>query len=168
MMPSQATRLVRHWHGMLGHLARLARDRRGGPAMEFALIGPVLAVCLVFGYDLGNALQQHIRMREAVRAGGLYAVSFPTDFTGAMSAISAAVPDWNASNEGFSVKAVSWNCYCWTSVSNTSSVINCAGSCSTSTQELQRFVSFSATKSFSALFLTNITLISVNHVARVQ
>lgn len=159
---------MRRWRGMLGQLARLGRNEHGGPAMEFALIGPVLAVCLVFVYDLGNALQQHIRMREAVRAGGLYAVSFPTDFTGMVSTVSAAVPDWNASNEGLSVRTVSWNCYCWTSVTNTSSALDCASSCSTSTQELQRFVSFSATKSFSALFLTNITLISVNHVSRVQ
>lgn len=154
-----------------GKLRALWRNKRGGPALEFALIAPILTTCLIFVYDLGNSLQEHIRLREAVRAGGLYAVYFNASFDGMTSAVRAAVPEWTPDNVSLTVPAVTWACYCWTSTTNVSAPTACTpaapGNCASSV-EMQRFVSFRATKRFSAIFLTNMSLVSVNHVVRVQ
>ena len=60
--------------------------------MEFALIAPILVVAAFATFDLGNAAQQQIELQEAVRAGAVYASSFPTDPTGIAAAVKNAVP----------------------------------------------------------------------------
>ena len=73
--------------------ARLCRDRRGVSAIEFALIAPAM-VALMFGaYDFGNAAQQQIQLQAAVRAGGAYAISRPTDGPGIQAAVTGALPN---------------------------------------------------------------------------
>jgi Flp pilus assembly protein TadG len=55
--------------------------RRGMAALEFALAAPL--VVLVFGavYDLGRAIDQTIRLANAVRAGAQYAIAYPDQTT---------------------------------------------------------------------------------------
>lgn len=155
-------------------LHALRHDRRGGPAMEFAVIAPILVVVMIFAFDLGNALQQRIRLAEAVRAGGLFALSYPTDTSNAVNttairnAVTNAVSDWS----DLSTPTVTMACYCWNRSANTfGSAIDCVAATSTtcaSTAELQRFITISASRPFSPLLVSNLTSIAYSHVVRFQ
>ncbi len=74
---------------VFGHFCR---DRRGVSALEFAIIAPVIVLLLLGAYDLGNAAQRQIRLLEAVRSGGAYALSWPTDVSGIETAVANALP----------------------------------------------------------------------------
>ncbi len=155
--------MIRRMHAWL-QIGRLAlRQRRGAIAVEMAIVAPILALCLISVYDLGNALQQHIRLREAVRAGGLFAQTYPDDLSGIQSAVTSAVSDWN----NVSVSTPNRYCECWNLANNTfSSTNSCNSECSSGTQ--LGFVSVSASRPFSAMFLTGITTILARHEVRYQ
>jgi len=86
---------VRLMHRVCGRpLRAVLGDRRGIAATEFAIIGGVLLTLVLAAYDLGSAVQQSIRLTLAVRAGGQYAVSFPTDATGINAAFTNALPSY--------------------------------------------------------------------------
>jgi Flp pilus assembly protein TadG len=79
---------------------RLGRDRRGAAAVEFAFIAPAMVAVMFGAYDFGNAAQQQIQLQQAVRAGGAYAISRPTDKTGIQNAVNAALPSgWTLTND---------------------------------------------------------------------
>jgi Flp pilus assembly protein TadG len=69
---------------------RLAHDRRGAAAMEFALVAPVL--CLVFAgiVDLGNMVYTRMRVRDALNTGAQHALVQAQDLTAAKGAQLAA------------------------------------------------------------------------------
>jgi Flp pilus assembly protein TadG len=152
-------------HTLRTQLRRLANDRSGGPALEFAIIAPILVVCLIFTFDLGNALQTRIRLGEAVRAGGLYATSYNDDMTLVATAVTNAVPDWTDVTVATPVLA----CYCWASSTGVFTTVTCSTvtSCA-SGSEMRRYVSISVSRPFSPILLTNISTIAFDHVARVQ
>jgi len=50
-------------------LGRFARDRRGGPAVEFALTAPILVLLIMGVIAVGFEVDARIKAREAVRAG---------------------------------------------------------------------------------------------------
>jgi len=74
---------------------RLARCLRGVSALEFAFVAPVLALLVMGGIDLGNAVQQTLRLEAAARAGAQYAFSRPDDANGITAAIRANLPGWD-------------------------------------------------------------------------
>jgi Flp pilus assembly protein TadG len=79
-------------------LAGSRKPRGGTAAMEFALVAPIMVLLFMAAFDLGNAAQQLIVLNQAVRAGGVYANSFPTDTTGITNAVTNALPsDWAGS-----------------------------------------------------------------------
>ncbi len=155
-------------------LRMLLQDRRGGPAMEFAVISPILVVCTIFAYDLGNALQQRIRLAEAVRAGGLYALYYPTqsdlsvNSTAIAAAVTNAVPEWTDVSVSTPVMA----CYCWDRTTSTfGSAVTCSTADSTtcgSTGELRRYITISASRPFRPVLMTNLSSVSYSHVVRYQ
>ena len=151
---------------LLRHGRRVLRQRRGIVAVEFALIASVLAVSLSSVYDLGNALQQNIRMREAVRAGGLYAQYYSEDTTGIQNAVTAAVSNWT----NVTVNSVTRFCECWNSTTNAfTATISCADtSTCASGNAKQGFVTVTASRPFNAMFLPGMTTTSVTHVTRFQ
>jgi Flp pilus assembly protein TadG len=118
------------------------RDRRGASALEFGAVGAVLAGLLLGVWDVGNAVQQQIRLTEALRAAAEYARSFPTDSTGISDAVTRALPSG------------------WTNV--TVSV------CAAPTCTPQGFISLSASRPFSAALIRSITSISASYVIRYQ
>lgn len=84
----------------------LRRDARGVAAAEFALIAPILAALLFGVFNIGNLVYQQSVLQQALRAGGLYALSFPTQ-TGAlnspnsgiaMAIMQALPPTWTDAN----------------------------------------------------------------------
>src|SRR3954451_24792019 len=67
-------------------------DQCGISALEFVVIAPLMLTMVLGVYDVGNAIQQSIELRQAVRAGGQYALAFP-DALDIPSKISAAITD---------------------------------------------------------------------------
>lgn len=75
-------------------LRRLRKDRRGVAALEFAVIGLMMVTFLLAAYDFGNAAQQQIALQQAVKAGGEYALNYPTATSGGIqAAVTNALPD---------------------------------------------------------------------------
>jgi hypothetical protein len=71
--------------------------RRGTAALEFALVAGVLFLIVGATVDIGSAVQQRVTMGGALRAAGLYAMSFPTNAQGIKCAVGQALPGWPAS-----------------------------------------------------------------------
>ncbi|MGD0103354.1 MAG: TadE/TadG family type IV pilus assembly protein [Rhodopila sp.] len=63
----------------------------GVAAAEFALIAPVLIAMMLSVYDIGNAVWQRLLLQQALRAGGQYAMSFPTQTSGITQVITASL-----------------------------------------------------------------------------
>ncbi|KAA2211299.1 TadE/TadG family type IV pilus assembly protein [Teichococcus oryzae] len=121
-------------------LARLRRCRRGVSALEFALVGPVLALLALGGFDLGNAALQSLRLAAAARAGAQYAFTQPTDSAGITAAIRANLPGWT----DVTVPAPVLVCRCEDGTS-----VNCAGgACGGIPPAL--YVTLAATRPFTA------------------
>jgi Flp pilus assembly protein TadG len=77
---------------------KFVRDRRGTAALEFMLIALALFTLLLAVAGFGDITQRQIALQEAVRAGGEYARSFPTDQTGIQNAVTQALPSgWTLS-----------------------------------------------------------------------
>ena len=82
----------------------LFHDRRGVSAIEFALIGSLLAMLMLAAFDFGKAILQEIQLQEAVRAGGVYATNQPTDVGGIQNAVASALPSgWVLTGGGAAV-----------------------------------------------------------------
>jgi Flp pilus assembly protein TadG len=75
--------------------AAALRDRKGVSTLEFGLVAPVLILVLLGVFDLGNALQQSIRLESAARAGAQYAFAYPGDEAGIAAAVRANLTGWS-------------------------------------------------------------------------
>lgn len=147
-------------------LSRLTRNRRGIAAVEFALIAPILVVCLLAVYDLGRALQQQIRLNQAVEAGGLYAMTWFDRTSEIVSVVSVA-----AGNMGnVSIYGPVAYCQCWNSVTSAVNPQTCTFSTSSpcGTSVFRRFVSIGASRSVTPIFFTTLTTTSVKNVVLTQ
>jgi Flp pilus assembly protein TadG len=60
--------LARHGH----------QDRHGTAAVEFALVATAMFILLLGGYDVAHVLQIRLQLQQALRAGGQYAMAFPS------------------------------------------------------------------------------------------
>jgi len=95
---------------ILNAFGRLHPDRRGVSALEFAIIAPIMVTLMLGTYDFGNAVQQQIDLQEAVRAGGAYALSHPTDVGGIQNIVKNSLPTgWALTNTG-GVATVACSC----------------------------------------------------------
>ena len=140
---------------------RLWRDRRGVSALELALLGPLLALLLLGTVDVGGIVQQGLLLRQAVRAGALYAVQWPTDTTGMTNAITAALP----SGVNATVATPTTSIACWSSGNPVAVATN--GTCGTG-QTQQTYVTLSVSKSYSPLLLSSLNSVSASNVVRTQ
>ncbi len=141
--------------------ARLWQDRRGVSALELALLGPLLVLLMLGTLDVGTVMQQSLLLRQAVRAGALYAVQWPTDTTGMANAISAALP----SGVNATVATPTTSYVCWSSSGGIVPATN--GTCGTG-QTLQTLVTLSASKTYSPWLLSSLNSISASNVIRTQ
>jgi Flp pilus assembly protein TadG len=77
----------------IASLVRAARrDQRGVAAAEFALIAPVVITLLLGGIDIATLVQIRLQLQGALRAGGQYALAFPTQTGGITAAVQQAMP----------------------------------------------------------------------------
>jgi len=146
---------------------RTPQSRRGIAAAEFALIAPIMVVCLVAVYDLGRALQQQIRLNQAVEAGGMFAIYFPANSAGMTSVVSAAVSSWT----NVSVATPSTTCFCYNTGTSVLASIACSftsvNSCG-GTSVFRRYISLGASRPVTPIFFTTMTTTSVQHVVQAQ
>lgn len=165
-------------------LDALLRDRRGVAAAEFSIVAVLMLVLAIAAYDIGGAVAQYMRLAEAVRAGGQYALSYPTQLTSASSCpatslsspaapTSAACAMTQALPSGWTDVTTSISCTCVGSSSTTtttscSSVSNCGSSAT------QRYVTLEASRAFSSILppaiyaFTPLSNTSVSYVVRIQ
>lgn len=79
--------------------ALLRRRDRAVSALEFALVMPTLVLILLAIADLGNAMQQSIRLSAAARIGAQVALSQPQDTAAIRAAVTSALTGWAISSE---------------------------------------------------------------------
>jgi Flp pilus assembly protein TadG len=148
-------------------IAQLARARRGIAAVEFALIAPIMVVCLLAVYDLGRALQQQIRLNQALAAGGMFAIYYPRDSAGMANVVSAAVSSWT----DVTVATPTTACYCYNAGTDASTSISCTfttqGSC-TGSNVFRRYITLGASRPVTPIFFSMMNTTSVQHVVQVQ
>jgi hypothetical protein len=138
----------------------LARDRRGVVAIEFAIISLVLGTLTLGAFDLGNAAQQQIQLQAAVRAGGAYAATYPTDPAGIQNAVTNALPTgWTLS----SPPVVACSCLS-SSTGSTSSTICTAPNCSTDA----KIITIQAQMAYASLTGLLANQIAATYVVRYQ
>jgi Flp pilus assembly protein TadG len=145
-------------HSMLG---RLFRDQRGISALEFAIIGTLMAGSIAAAVDLGDAAQQRIQLQQGVRAGGAYALQYPTDTTGITNAIKNALPSsWQAAA---TISTPTTSCGCWDGSTLTASAsCSCSGS-----NSLEKFMTLSVSTPYSPI-MSGITTNTASYVIRFQ
>ena len=140
-------------------------DRRGVSAIEFGVTVPIIVMIILGTYDLGNLVQQRMKLSDAVRAGGQYAMSYPTSTSGIQGAITAALPTgWS----GVTVGSPTMSCACW-SAGGGETTASCAADPVCSAGEVtERFVTLTASRVYTPLLLVSFTSVSASYVARVQ
>ena len=151
-------------HVCFAHLLAHAtvRGRRGIATIEFGMVMAAIVVIVLGTYDTGNYLLQQMKLSEAAEVGGQYAVSYPLDNAGALSAVDAALPtDWISD---VTVTGPSMTCTC------ESSGIGDAPTCSTTcpTGAIERYVSVTLQRNYSPLLVKSLTSTSATYVARIQ
>ena len=136
---------------------RLFRDRRGVAALVLAAILPVLAITLMAVINLGDAIQQNLRLEAAARAGAQYAMFAPSDQAGIQSAELGAVPGWN----DITIQPPTTSCVC----PGVGAVSCTATTCSVA---LERYVSIVVTRTFDGLLLTDLTTLQGDMTLRIR
>ena len=145
--------------GFLRRCLRILRgDRRGVSALEFVLVMPLVGLIMLATADLGNALQQSIRLETATRAGAQYAFSFPSDTAGIRNQVLTTLSGWN----NVTVPDPTLVCRC---PGNTS--VNCSNEDSCS-QPTERFVSIRASRPFSASIVPNLSVVEGRAEVRIR
>lgn len=131
------------------------RWRSGVSSLEFALIMPILLAMLVGLTEWGLAIDSRIQLQTAVRAGAQYALRMPTDTAGIASAVRAAVPE----RTDLSVPAPTMSCEC------AGAAAECSGACAGG---MERFLTVSASHSYTPLTPVGPTLIAADVTLRIQ
>jgi Flp pilus assembly protein TadG len=69
-----------------------AQCRRGVAAIEFGITMAIIVVVVLGTYDIGNYVLQQMKLADAAHVGGQYAISYPIDTAGAISAVDSVLP----------------------------------------------------------------------------
>ena len=126
-------------------LKRLAAHRGGNIALEFGLAFPILALLLFGMLDLGRFSMQKSAMLQGAQEGANYGVQYPTDSSGINSTAQNAT--------GLTGVTATNNVFCECTAGTT---VSCSSTC-TGGGTLKKYVSVTATKSFSSV-LSSTTL----------
>lgn len=154
---------------MLG-ARRRGRDR-GVSALEFALTAPILAFVMFFVVDLGNGLQQLIRIEAAARAGAQVAFTEASEPDAIRTAVRQSLQNWPLTTDtpaGDVTVTSSFTCMC---VGNTTT-FNCTTgdpeqSCNRS-PDFRQYVSVTVSRPATALLWVPITTLRGNVELRLR
>ena len=162
MSSSNRVRLALH---RIRHALRAVRaSRRAVSAIEFGVVLPVIAAIILGTYDLGNLVQSQLKLSDALHAGGLYAMSYPTAFGGMQTAVTAALP---ATWTDVTVPLPTARCACWTAGAEATADCSANPICPSGSIN-ERFVTLTASRPITPLLLVNFTSVNALYVARVQ
>ncbi len=153
---------------MLG-ARRRGRDR-GVSALEFALTAPIIAFVMFFVVDLGNGLQQLIRLEAAARAGAQVAFTEPGETEAIRTAVRDSLKYWPLTTDtpaGDVTVTSSFTCMC---VGNTTT-FNCStgdpqSSCGS--EDFRQYVSVTVSRPATALLWVPITTLRGNVELRLR
>ena len=143
-------------------------DHSGTAALEFALVASIVVTVLLAAFDIGIAMLQYAELNAAVRAGGQYAIAFPTDTSGIEAAVNAVLP---GSMQASVTKKIGCECSNGGGGSPCGSVSGSCSSCPSGTT--QRYVHVASSLNASTWFTTPLAIIPLSapsacYVARVQ
>lgn len=129
------------------------RSQSGAAVIEFVIVAPVLLL-LMFGlFDIGNAIQQKIWLEQAVRAGGMIALSGSATKTEIENAVQAA--SWSNVTTTVNQNAVCAD----------GGTVQSDGTCLVG--PVYQYVTISSTKKFTS-FVVPITSLGASYVEQVQ
>lgn len=120
---------------------RFIEDENGGPAIEFAMVASLIAICLPAMIDMATLINEKMKISGGMRAGEQYALKYPTDSTGIAQAIASAS---NLSSSSITVTTSEF-CEC-SGVSNI-----CSSSCSYGVQ-LAKYLTITVNYDISSLY----------------
>jgi Flp pilus assembly protein TadG len=124
---------------MRSTLQRLAVDRGGNIALEFALALPILTLLLLGLLDLGRFSMQKSAMLQGAQEGANYGVQYPTDTSGITSTAQTAT--------GLTGVAASPSVFCECTAGTT---VTCGTTCTGSGVQ-KKYVSVTTTKTFTSV-----------------
>jgi len=141
-----------------GRIRRFMEATAGVSSVEFALLTPVITVMLLGLVDYGLAMFHKMELVSAVRAGSQYALVDNEDTLAGTntSSIQQAVVD--AANISITTGDVTVTVFC---ECNEIAMASCASSCAGTSRGL---ATVSATYTFSAFFVSDITMTGSNTV----
>lgn len=137
----------------MDRLLKKFRDGRGVAVLEFAIVAPLLVLLVAGVFDLGNALQQEIRLYQAARAGAQFALSYPIGKTAGVANPLIVTAVQNA-DTGLNITAsATMSCYC----PGSSTSVNCAtATCTDSsgaTVTADRYIDIVASAPFDSMII---------------
>lgn len=145
-------------------LSRVWQDGRGVSAIEFVAIGGMMVVLVLGTYDLGNVAQQRIELQRGVHAGGVYALAFPDQSNAIVAAVRAALP---AAWTDVTITGPTLACDCLNTTTGATTANTGCSACPNGSI-LERTVTLTATRPYSAMLFTTITSNSASYVERYQ
>ncbi|HYF09566.1 MAG TPA: TadE/TadG family type IV pilus assembly protein [Acetobacteraceae bacterium] len=142
---------------------RAGDNRKGIAATEFALIAPIMITVLLAVVDIGNALQQNIRLEAAARSALGYAHVYSSDTNGIGNIVRNALSGWN----NVTVNVPAMVCTCANTATNTEAVGTCSADCTTGLEQ-RRFLSVTVTMSYSGIMFMQNRNLTGNVQMRIQ
>lgn len=144
---------------------RLRHDRRGVAALEFGMLATLLVPVMLAVLDTGNQVYQTLVLRQAVRAGALYALYYH-DTAGIRQTIESSIPSgWSTA----SVYSDNWapvtSCICMSTDGTATGSSDCT---CPSGSTLERLMTLTVTMPFSPVMVSSVNQISASDVIRYQ
>jgi Flp pilus assembly protein TadG len=148
---------------------RRGRDR-GVSALEFALTAPIIAFVMLIVADIGNGLQQIVRLEAAARAGAQVAFTEPDEPEAIRTAVRESLQYWPLTTDsppGDVTVTSSFTCMCV----NTATTFNCTtgdpeSSCGS--PDFRQYVSVTVSRPARALLWVPITTLRGNVELRLR
>jgi Flp pilus assembly protein TadG len=130
--------------GIRQSLFRFLRSRSGAAAIEFAFLGPVLALSAVVAADIGIGFYSKMQVQNSAQAGAEYAMAHGFDATAMSSAVTNTTP-----GSGISASPTP-STFCGCPNSDTVASVTCGTNCADGTAA-GTYAKVTATKTYTTL-----------------
>jgi Flp pilus assembly protein TadG len=123
---------------------RLLRSRSGVAAIEFAFLGPMLALSAIVAADIGIGFYSNMQVQNSAQAGAEYAVAHGFDATAMSNAVTSTTP-----GSGISASPTP-STFCGCPNRDTVASVTCGATCTDGTPA-GTYAKVTATKTYSTL-----------------